>query len=63
MLNAVYVDVLDEQSRGRALNSAWHQLYLLGVARLPLDVVMPSTGHLHAQLAPQCTSVIAVIKV
>jgi len=39
MLNGVYVDMMDEQTRRRALVSVWHQFYLLTAVRLPLDVI------------------------
>ena len=50
MLNGVYVDVMDEVSRRRVMDSAWHQLYLLSAARLPFDVLVsrlltPFTQH------------------
>ena len=52
MVNGVCADVMDEQSRGRALNGAWHQLYLLNAARLGLSVDI-ITHHLPSTLTHQ----------
>jgi len=63
VLNGLCVDALNEQSRQRALESAWHQLYLLTASRLPLDVVVLSAGHLQTPIAQHYTSVYTTVNV
>jgi len=56
MLNSVYVGVMDDELRRRALDASWHQLYLLTAAALPLDVLL-TTGRRQAALDHQLISV------